>query len=65
MAVRFIRTCQACGHEQESRDPETMVHKGDSEGYRNTLCRHCKSEALDYGSWRETDPKINDNQSSS
>lgn len=48
---KFIRTCQECFHEQEARDPETI--KG--EKWRDLKCRSCKSEAMDYGSWREFD----------
>ncbi len=51
MASKFIRTCQECGNEQEAKDPSTQK----SEGWRNMKCRKCKSEAMDYGSWRDPD----------
>ncbi|HTH22913.1 MAG TPA: hypothetical protein VL854_11900 [Nitrososphaeraceae archaeon] len=44
----FIRTCQECGHEQPSKDPAT--YKDDKWEY--IKCKKCKSEALDYGSFR-------------
>lgn len=47
--MKYIRTCQECGHKQESLDPKT--YKG--EGWKNIKCRRCQSEALDYGSWRD------------
>jgi hypothetical protein len=46
--MKYIRTCQECGHEQECRPVEE--YKGDS--WRYLKCEKCKSEALDYGSWR-------------
>jgi transposase len=47
--MKYIRTCQECGHKQEAKD--TKTYKGES--WRNLKCKKCKSEALDYGSWRE------------
>lgn len=44
--MRFMRTCQECGHRQEAKEPK----KDPSDSYRQTLCRECKSPALDYGS---------------
>ena len=51
MARQYIRTCQACGHEQVGRDPTTLKG-GPTDSWRNTLCKKCKSEALDWGSYR-------------
>lgn len=43
--MRWIRTCQECGHKQEAVKP-----KGEpSEAYRNAKCKRCKSMGLDYG----------------
>jgi hypothetical protein len=47
---KFVRTCQECGHRQEARDPK--MYKGES--WRDLKCKKCKSEALDYGSWKST-----------
>lgn len=44
---KFIRTCQECGHEQESKDPAT--YKGKSESWRDVKCRKCGSASLNYG----------------
>jgi hypothetical protein len=41
----WIRTCQECGHKQETKPP--AEYKNDS--WRNVKCKACKSEALDYG----------------
>ena len=46
--ARFIRTCQSCDSEQESRDPAT--YKSDS--WRDLKCKKCRSEDLDYGTWK-------------
>jgi hypothetical protein len=50
MSKTFIRTCQSCGSQQEdcppSRDKEL------SDAYRNRKCRKCRSEDLDYGSFK-------------
>jgi hypothetical protein len=40
------RTCQECGHIQESKPP--AEYKVDS--WTEVKCKKCKSEALDYGS---------------
>lgn len=42
----WIRTCQECGHRQESKPPPT--YKGES--WTELKCKKCKSPALDYGS---------------
>lgn len=43
----YGRTCQECGHVQAMKPPAEC--KGDY--WRHALCKKCKSEALDYGSW--------------
>jgi len=52
--IKFIRTCQECLHKQEMRHPST--YKGES--WRKLLCRKCKSPSLDYGTWIDSDKKI-------
>lgn len=42
----FYRTCQECGHHQYDTDPRG---KETSTEYDNRACKHCGSEALDYG----------------
>ena len=49
--AHYIRECQECGHEAEYRNPAT--YKGDT--WKDTKCKRCKSDALDYGSWRHAD----------
>ena len=53
MAQVWLRRCQECYHIQEDREPD----KGKElpRAYTNRKCRNCKSEALDYGSWREAE----------
>jgi hypothetical protein len=46
----FLRTCQECGHQQKAKRPDPSKELSDS--YRNSTCRKCGSEALDYGSER-------------
>jgi len=43
----FIRTCQECGHKQEDVEPFKV-----NDSYRNRKCKACKSEALDFGSYK-------------
>lgn len=43
----WIRTCQECGHKQTAKPPDPNKELTDS--YRNSKCRKCKSEGLDYG----------------
>lgn len=43
----WIRTCNECGHNQTATKPSTNKELTDS--YRNSKCRKCKSEGLDYG----------------
>lgn len=47
--MKYVRTCQECGHKQEAKPVED--YKGDS--WQRLKCNKCKSEALDYGSWQE------------
>lgn len=44
----WIRTCQECGREQHTKP----IEKYKNESWRDVKCIACKSEALDYGSWR-------------
>ena len=44
---RWVRTCQECLHIQSAIKPDPNKEVTDS--YRNSKCRKCKSEALDYG----------------
>lgn len=46
MTAPWIRTCQECGHRQESKPPHTYK----SESWTELKCKKCKSPALDYGS---------------
>lgn len=53
----FIRTCQSCGFEQEDQDPQNKL----SDAYRNRKCKKCKSESLDYGSYKSNLPDLSGN----
>lgn len=53
MSDIWIRTCQECGYKQTAQRPNPNQELTDS--YRNSKCRRCKSEALDYG--REKNPE--------
>lgn len=48
---KWIRTCQECGHKQENKPPEEYK----DERWRDLICRKCKSPALDFGRWVESD----------
>ena len=49
--MRYVRTCQECGHQQKSKDPATYKNMT-TEAWRDVKCRNCGSEgSLDYGSW--------------
>ena len=48
---RYMRTCQECGLVQPGRDPATLKD-GATDSWRDTKCKGCTSEALDYGSER-------------
>lgn len=46
---KWVRTCQECGHKQDSKVPPT-----DSQAYARyaeAKCGKCKSTGLDYGKW--------------
>jgi hypothetical protein len=45
--MKWMRTCQECGHEQPDSAPDRS--KELSTAYCNRKCKKCKSEALDYG----------------
>lgn len=45
--IEWVRTCQECGHKQKATKPDPDKELTDS--YRNSKCRKCKSESLDYG----------------
>ena len=42
---KWVRTCQECGHVQTAKPPALPL----TDSYRNSVCRKCKSAALDYG----------------
>jgi hypothetical protein len=48
---RYIRTCQECDHEAEYKAVETYA----SDAWKDVKCKACKSDALDYGSWRHSE----------
>lgn len=48
----WYRTCQECGHEQIAKQPD--LNKELTNSYRDTKCKRCKSEALDYGTTRNS-----------
>jgi len=52
--MKYIRTCQECGHKQESKPPAEYK----TEAWRNTKCRRCRSEALDYGKQVSDEPDV-------
>lgn len=43
----WYRVCQACRHHQIDKEPD--AGKELSSAYIDRKCRHCRSEALDYG----------------
>lgn len=49
----WTRTCQECDHQQVDNPPKST---GPTDAYLNRKCRRCKSEALDYGSYKSTQP---------
>lgn len=49
----WVRRCQECGHRQRAKEP--TLGQVLSESYRNSKCRRCQSEALDYGTEVELD----------
>lgn len=48
--MKWIRTCQSCGNEQEDKEPKQQGEF--TIAYENRKCKKCKSESLDYGSSR-------------
>jgi hypothetical protein len=52
--MAWKRTCQECGHIQSAKEPDHTKDLTDS--YRNSKCKKCKSEALDYGNDDVGDP---------
>lgn len=49
--MKWIRTCQECGHKQETKKPSYSKADGQlAASYANSICRKCKSPALDFGS---------------
>lgn len=52
--MKYIRTCQSCGHKQEAKPPKTYVDKAGNEPWREVKCKKCRSADLDYG--REVGP---------
>ena len=55
MTTQWIRTCQECGHKQVAKQPEYGTEPTDA--YRNSKCRRCKSEALDFGKEVDDNPQ--------
>jgi hypothetical protein len=51
METKWMRTCQECLHQQEDKEPGPNP----ANGYLNRKCKKCKSEGLDYGSYRDVD----------
>jgi hypothetical protein len=49
----YIRTCQSCGKAQSTKP--VNEYKGTS--WTELKCTACKSPDLDYGSFRDVDPK--------
>jgi hypothetical protein len=52
-SVKWIRTCQECGHEQVAQRPNPS--KELTLPYIESKCRACKSPSLDYGHWNNED----------
>ena len=50
---KFIRTCQSCGNQQEDNPPSRERELSDA--YCSRKCRKCRSEDLDYGSYKSED----------
>lgn len=51
--MKYMQTCQECGHEQTGKEPNLNDEK---QSWRDRKCRRCKSESLDFGSWRPETP---------
>lgn len=54
---KYIRTCQECGKRHETKPPRP---DDKAERWRDTKCKRCGSQALDFGSWREVDAALKD-----
>lgn len=50
----WVRTCQECNNVQSAKKPDTT--KLLTQSYRESLCRKCKSPALDYGKEKQPTP---------
>ena len=50
MIEKWIRKCDECNHTQEDKPPDRTKELPIS--YTNRKCKKCKSEALDYGTYR-------------
>ena len=46
MNMKWQRKCQECGYKGYYKEPNL---NDKNEGWRDTKCRKCKSEALDFG----------------
>lgn len=55
--MKYIRTCQECGHKQEARDPSTFKGGKPTEAWRGHQCKRCHSSALNYGSHQLSTPQ--------
>ena len=57
--MKWIRTCQECGHRDQYAMPTftTKTNDGLTNAYCNRKCKKCKSEALDYGSEKPSTPE--------
>ena len=56
--MKYIRTCQSCGHEQECPRPThtDKTKDGLTDAFCNRKCKKCKSESLDLGSEQPSTP---------
>ena len=56
--MKYIRTCQSCGHSQECPrpTPTTKTAGGLTDAFCNRKCKKCKSESLDLGSDQPSTP---------
>lgn len=48
---KWVRTCQECGNKQEDNPPDR--NKELTVAYETRKCKKCKSESLDYGSYKD------------
>ena len=54
--TKWYRTCQECGHKQNCSEPNLKSKvEGLTDSYRNSKCKKCHSEALDYGTFQNSD----------